>query len=100
MGQVATNHEVLTLDEAASYLRVSAEATEQLATRGEIPAHRIEDEWRFLRSALDHWLRGPDYKQTLLRQAGALEDDDSLAELRNAIYAERGRPEVENSAEG
>jgi hypothetical protein len=32
----------------------------------------------------------------LLSQAGALADDESLAELRAAIYKERGRPEVED----
>jgi len=99
MSQVVANHEVLTLEETASYLRVSSDTAEQLATRGVIPARRIQDEWRFLRSALDDWLRGSDYKRLLLGQAGVLKDDDSLDVLRAAIYAERGRPEVENLAE-
>jgi excisionase family DNA binding protein len=100
MSQIVANHEVFTLEEAASYLRVSPEAAEQLAARGAVPARRIQDEWRFLRSALDDWLRGPGYKQILLGQAGALKDDSSLDALRGAIYTERGRPEVENSTEG
>lgn len=100
MNQIVANHEVFTLEEAASYLRVAPEAAKQLATRGEIPARRIQEEWRFLRSALDDWLRGPDYKQTLLGQAGALKDDSSLDAVRGAIYNERGRPEVEHSTEG
>lgn len=100
MSQVIASHEVLTLEEAATYLRVSSGAAEHLAMRGTIPARRVKDEWRFLKSALDDWLRGPDYKQALLGQAGALRDDDSLGELRSVIYAERGRPEVENSPEG
>ncbi|MEO8496170.1 MAG: helix-turn-helix domain-containing protein [Planctomycetota bacterium] len=100
MSQIVANYEVLTLEEAASYLRVAPEAAEQLATHGGIPARRIRNEWRFLRSALDEWLRGPDYKQTLLGQAGALKDDSSLDALRDTIYTERGRPEVENSTEG
>jgi excisionase family DNA binding protein len=100
MSQVVTNHEVLTLEEAASYLRISYETTEQLAVRGSIPARRIEEEWRFLRGALDDWLRGPDDKQTMLGQAGALRDDNSLSELRKGIYAERGREEAEDSRDG
>ena len=100
MSQVVANHDVLTLEEAAGYLRVATEAAEQLATRGEIPARRIQDEWRFLRSALDEWLRGLNYKQMLLGQAGALKDDNSLDALRRAVYTERGRPEVESSTEG
>ena len=33
MSQVVANHEVLTLEETASYLRVSSDTAEQLATR-------------------------------------------------------------------
>jgi excisionase family DNA binding protein len=100
MSQVITNHDVLTLEEAAGFLRISAQSAEKLATQGTIPGRRIHDEWRFLRSALEDWLRRPDYKQALLNQAGALRDDESLAELRDAIYAARGRPEADHSAEG
>jgi excisionase family DNA binding protein len=100
MSQILANHEVFTLEEAASYLRVSPEVADQLAARGVVPARRIQEEWRFLRSALDDWLRGPAYKQTLLGQTGALKDDDSLGELRRVVYADRGRPEVENFTEG
>ena len=100
MSQVVTNQDVLTLEETADYLRVSVEAAEELAVRGAIPGRRIRGEWRFLRSAIEDWLRRPDYKQALLAQAGSLRDDESLAELRKAIYAARGRPEVDDSAEG
>jgi len=100
MSQVVTNADVLTLEEAANFLRVSVQTAEELADRGTIPGRRIRDEWRFLKSALEDWLRRPDYKQALLNQAGILRDDESLTELRNAIYAARGRPEVDDSTEG
>ena len=100
MSQVVSNADVLTLEEAASFLRVSVGTAEDLANRGTIPGRRIRDEWRFLKSALEDWLRRPDHKQTLLNQAGTLRDDESLAELRRAIYAARGRPEVGDSTEG
>jgi excisionase family DNA binding protein len=100
MSQVITNYDVLTLEEAAGFLRVSIETAEELATRGAIPGRRVEHEWRFLRSAIENWLRGPDYKQSLLAQAGALRDDESLATIREMIYAERGRSEVDDSPEG
>lgn len=100
MSQVITNVDVLTLEEAAGFLRVSIETAEELAARGAIPGRRVEHDWRFLKSAIEDWLRGPDYKQSLLGQAGALKDDESLATIRDMIYAERGRPEVDDSPEG
>ena len=100
MSQVINSHEVLTLEEAADFLRVSVETAEELAAQGTIPGRRISDEWRFLRSALEEWLCRPNYRLALINQAGALREDESLAEIRNAIYAERGRPEVDASTEG
>ena len=95
MSQVAENTEVLTLEEAAAYLRVSPEAVTRLVVQQALPGRLIEGEWRFLRAALADWLRERSSKAILLSQAGALADDDSLAELRASIYRERGRPETE-----
>ena len=100
MSQVITNHEVLTLDEVADFLRISVQDAEELANRGTIPGRRIRGNWRFLRSALEDWLRKLDYKQALLNQAGALKDDESLETMLQMIYKERGRPEVDHSPEG
>jgi excisionase family DNA binding protein len=100
MTQVAESHEVLTLEEAAQFLRIPIQVAEELAARGTLPGRRILNEWRFLRTAIEDWLRRPDYKRALLSQAGALRDDESLTEIRNAIFAARGRPEVDNSGEG
>ena len=49
--------DVLTLEETASYLRMPTETIERVATRGQLPGRRIEDSWRFLREAIDEWLR-------------------------------------------
>jgi excisionase family DNA binding protein len=48
--------DVLTLTEAASYLRVSEEELLRLAEQRDIPAQRIGGEWRFLKRALGLWL--------------------------------------------
>jgi excisionase family DNA binding protein len=100
MSQVANNIDVLTLEEVAAFLRVPIDAAEELANRGTLPARRIRGEWRFLRSAIEEWLRQPDYKRALMAQAGSLRNDTSLAEIRNNIYAARGRLEVDDSEEG
>ena len=41
-----TGAEVLTLGEAAAYLRVSEEAVLKLVDEGTLPGQRIGDEWR------------------------------------------------------
>lgn len=91
--------DVLTADEVADYLRVSEETIVRQAAHGQIPGRRIEDTWRFLKSAIDEWLRSQDSRDVLLQQVGALADDESLAELRASIYAQRGRPEAQDSAQ-
>jgi excisionase family DNA binding protein len=48
--------DVLTLAEAASYLRVPEEELLRLAEHRDIPAQMIGGQWRFLKRALGHWL--------------------------------------------
>jgi excisionase family DNA binding protein len=87
--------DVLTLEEVANYLRLSKETIERQASQGQIPGRRIEDTWRFLKAAIDDWLRGHDSRTILLQQAGALATDETLPQLRDTIYIERGQPEAE-----
>ena len=84
---------MFSLDEVAEYLRLPKKVVEREARRGHIPGRRIEDTWRFLRAAIDDWLRAHDSRTVLLEQSGALVGDRTLAVLRASIYAERGRPE-------
>ena len=48
--------EILTLAEAAAYLRVPEDALLKMATEGAVPARKIGEEWRFLKGALNEWL--------------------------------------------
>ena len=50
--------EVLTVEQAAALLQTDEDAVRALADAGELPARRIGDEWRFLRSAVLAWLGG------------------------------------------
>jgi excisionase family DNA binding protein len=95
MSQVTETTEVLTLDEAAGFLRVSQDAVLRLAVQQALPGRQIEGQWRFLRTALADWLRESSGKAVLLSQAGALAQDESLPLVRDTIYTDRGRPEVE-----
>ncbi len=87
--------DVLTVEEAAAYLRIPKETIQREAARGRIPGRQIDDTWRFLKVAIDDWLRSWDSRTILLHQAGALAADETLPELRATVYAERGRPESE-----
>lgn len=56
MNQAVHMPDVLTLEEVADYLRLSPDVIEKQAVRGNIPGRRIEDTWRFLKTAVDDWL--------------------------------------------
>ncbi|HUG92281.1 MAG TPA: helix-turn-helix domain-containing protein [Planctomycetaceae bacterium] len=91
----ADRAEVLTLREAAEYLRAAEDDVLELATRGDLPGRKIKDEWRFHRRALADWLCRPSPRERLLRHAGAAQDDPYLDEMLEQIYRERGRVMVE-----
>ncbi len=96
MSQLVTKTEVLTLPEAARYLRIKKAILEKLVEQGSVPSRKVGTEWRFFRGALQAWLTGkPDYRAALMAQIGSSADDETLPELLKSIYAARGRPEVE-----
>jgi excisionase family DNA binding protein len=88
--------EVLTLAEAAVFLRVPEADLLRLAKLHEVPARKIGDEWRFLKTALQDWLGAASLRKGLLSQIGALEDDPHREDLLKEIYARRGRSETED----
>ena len=94
MSQSIDAPEVLTLDEVALYLRLPKETIVRQVAHGALPGRQIEDTWRFLKAAVDDWLRSHDSRALLVQQAGAFATDESLSDLRAAIYAARQRPEV------
>ncbi|MFN3690398.1 MAG: helix-turn-helix domain-containing protein [Fimbriimonadales bacterium] len=49
-------HPVMTLREAAHYLRLRPMELQALAENGEIPAFKVDGKWRFLKNALDEWM--------------------------------------------
>jgi excisionase family DNA binding protein len=53
---VANQHSVMTLREAAQYLRSPSGQLEELAQAGGVPALSIDGKYRFSRTALDEWL--------------------------------------------
>lgn len=91
MSETAVDSEVLTDAEAAAFLRLPLTTLRELVARGEVPGRRAGKEWRFSRTALRDWLRGPSLKERLLRQAGGWKDDPFLDEILEKTYQARGR---------
>src|SRR4051812_18862787 len=105
----AAQQEVLTLAEAAKYLRVSQDVLRRWASLGMVPGRRIDDEWRFLKAALQDWLRvappedgapAKSSKERLLDLVGIWKDDPTVDEMLENIYKERGRPMIDPNPTG
>ena len=91
--------EVLTLAEAAAYLRVAEADVLALARSQGLPGRLIGSEWRFLKAAVQDWLRTPpppSSKEALMSVAGIWKDDPDLEEMLQEIYKRRGRPLTED----
>lgn len=54
-----TELDVLTLEDAAAYLKVDYGQIRRLIKEQGLPGRKIGDEWRFLRGAIADWLRAP-----------------------------------------
>lgn len=55
-GQNTSDHEILTLEEVAHYLRLKPQTIYKWAQERRIPAVKLGKEWRFRKSVLDRWL--------------------------------------------
>jgi len=49
-------NELMTLEQVASYLQRDAREISKMATRGNIPGHKVGGQWRFARAEINHWL--------------------------------------------
>jgi excisionase family DNA binding protein len=54
-GQVTAN-DILTLEEVASYLRLTPQTIYKWAQEKRIPGAKLGKEWRFRKSIIDRWL--------------------------------------------
>jgi PTS system nitrogen regulatory IIA component len=55
-GKTMAEHEILTLEEVADYLRVSERTVYEWANKGEIPCGKLGTTWRFKRSEVEKWV--------------------------------------------
>lgn len=54
--QVAKEREVMDIRQASEYLGISPDTLYKYASEGTIPAFKLGNRWRFLRSALWTWM--------------------------------------------
>lgn len=52
----AQHNEVLTIDELATYLKVSKSTLYKLVQEGKVPGQKVGKHWRFRRDLIDRWL--------------------------------------------
>jgi excisionase family DNA binding protein len=64
-----TLSEVLTLEEVAEYLRLPSEVVLRQAINGKLPGRKIEDHWRFLKSAINAWLSLQPISSSIVEQS-------------------------------
>jgi excisionase family DNA binding protein len=91
--------EVLTLTEAADYLRVAEKDILRLARNHDLPGREIGGAWRFLKAALRDWLRTPiakSSKEAFLSLAGVWKDDPDIDHIVRQALGRRGRPVRDN----
>ncbi len=95
--------EVLTLSEAAAYLRLPEAAVVSSVYSQGLPGRCTADEWRFLKAAIQHWLAtaSPSWetrKAAILELAGRYKDDPDLKQLVEDAYRQRRRPIIEGGS--
>jgi excisionase family DNA binding protein len=91
-GPPAVAADVLTLAEAAAYLRVGEADVLRLVREQGLAGRQIGSQWRFLKPALQDWLRSGPEKKGLFRHIGALPDDAQTEEMLEEIYRRRRAP--------
>jgi len=86
---MTTGDEVLTLSEAASYLKINEQTARRLAREGQIPAFKVGGSWRSKKSLLDRWAEG----QSTARQPRlilAVDDEQAVLDYVRDVLASAG----------
>jgi len=77
--------EILTLEQAAGFLQVSARTIQRLVADGRLPGRQVGSQWRFDREQLRDWVRGEGPASADRRK------DEDARRLRDLVEAESRR---------
>jgi excisionase family DNA binding protein len=96
---VPASPDVLTLAEAAAFLRVPNEVLVREAESGRVPGRKLGSEWRFGRAKLLDWLAQPEPggaggRKSMSSVIGAFKDDETLEPMVEEIYRQRKQHRV------
>ena len=58
----------MTLEEIAQYLKVIKDSIYRLAQKGEIPASKVGNLWRFKKEEIDGWMRDKRHNQVSIKR--------------------------------
>lgn len=98
-GSAGPATEVFTWSEAAAYLRVTETDLMCLVHDQALPGRQFGTEWRFLKSAIQDWLKTPPKpgsREAVLSTMGAWKDDPDVEEEIKEIYRKRREDLVED----
>ena len=65
-----SDHEILTIREVATLLRIGEKTAYTMAQSGELPGFKVRGQWRFRRSDVDAWI------DARTRRVDAAQDDE------------------------
>lgn len=54
---MASKDEILTLEELATFLKLSKSSLNKHLAQGKIPGQKIRRHWRFSKAVIDNWLK-------------------------------------------
>jgi len=79
---------LMTVKEAAQYLKLNYMTVYKLAQKGKIPASKVGGNWRFKREIIDKWLAGQSSPRS--RTVLVVDDDSRVRDILVDIISERG----------
>ncbi len=80
--------ELITVEEAADYLRITKRTIYRLLKRGNIPSTKVGRQWRFDKASIDEWLQrnSAQAKATIL----IVDDEETIREIFKEALEELG----------
>lgn len=93
LGDELSELDVLTLEEAAIYLKIEFGDLRRMIKEQGLPGRKIGDEWRFLRGAIADWLRAPGGSPTPVAQPEKPARSERPARAERPAFEERPQRE-------